>query len=105
MDKETLFAIKARLEALSTQWYIASRWKDKRSRHKKMHDAALAISTYADTLPPEVLGLFDTKVAPAALNTQFAGDDINKCIEVLEEQIRNNQSLCMINLMEEETYG
>ena len=90
MEKETLLTIKTRLESLSTQWYIASRWKDKRGRHKKMHEAAVAISTYADTLPPEVLGLFDTKVAPAALNAQFAGDDINKCIEVLEEEIRNN---------------
>lgn len=90
MDKETLLTIKTRLESLSTQWYIASRLKDKRSRHKKIHEAAVAISTYADTLPPEVLGLFDTKVAPAALNVQFAGDDINKCIEVLEELISNN---------------
>ena len=40
------------------------------------------------TLPPEVLGLFDTKVAPTALNSQFAGDDIAPCIIVLEEKIK-----------------
>ena len=39
-------------------------------------------------LPPVVLGLFDSKVAPAALNSQFAGDDIGPCIQVLEEKIK-----------------
>ena len=88
MNKELLIEIKNRLEELYTEWYIAKGWKDKRSRNKKIREASAAISRYAVTLPPEVLGLFDTKVACAALNPQFAGDDIGPCIKVLEEEIK-----------------
>lgn len=88
MNKELLIKIKNRLEDLHTKWYIAMSWKDKRSREKMIREASAAISRYADTLPPEVLGLFDTKVARAALNPQFAGDDIGPCIKVLEEEIK-----------------
>lgn len=87
MKKEYLLIIKNRLEELYLDWYTAQCCKDKRRRHKMIHDACVAISNYADTLPPEILGLFDTKVAPAALNVQFAGDDIADCIKVLDEMI------------------
>ncbi len=87
MDKKTLIKIKERLEELNIEWNIASNWKDKRSRHNKIREVSVAISNYADTLPPEVLGLFDIEVAPAAFNSQFAGEDIGKCIVVLEEMI------------------
>ena len=88
MDKELLIEIKNKLDELYTEWYIAKGWKDRRSREKKIREACAAISKYAMTLPPEVLGLFDSKVAPAALNSQFAGDDIGPCITVLEEKIK-----------------
>ena len=88
MGKNELLIIKRKLEELYTNWYIANGWKDKRSRDKKIREACSAISEYAKTLPPEVLGLFDTKVARAALNPQFAGDDIGPCIQVLEEKIK-----------------
>ena len=88
MEIDELLCIKKRLEELYTEWYIAKGWKDKRSREKKIREACSAISKYAMTLPPELLGLFDTKVAPAALNSQFAGDDIGPCIIVLEEKIK-----------------
>ena len=88
MEKDTLLIIKKRLEELYTQWYIASTWKDKRSRHRKIHEASVAISNYADTLPPEILGLFDVEVERGALNAQFAGDDIGPCIDVLEKRIK-----------------
>ena len=88
MNIDYLMLIKSRLEELHTKWYIASSCKDRRSRHKKMHEASVAISNYADTLPSELLGLFDTKVERAALNSQFAGDDIGPCIDVLEEIIK-----------------
>ena len=87
MDKNTLIKIKERLEELNIEWNIASNWKDKRNRQSKIREVSVTISNYADTLPPEVLGLFDIEVAPAALNSQFAGDDIGKCIVVLEEII------------------
>ena len=87
MEKDTLLRIKKRLEELHTQWYIASIWKDKRSRHRKICEASVAISNYADTLPPEILGIFDIEVARGALNAQFAGDDIGCCIDVLDEKI------------------
>lgn len=87
MDKETLLRIKKRLEELYTQWYIASTWKDRRSRRRKIHEVSVAISNYADTLPPDILGLFDTEVERGALNAQFAGDDIGHSIEVLENEI------------------
>ncbi len=88
MELESILAIRKRLEELQTDWYIANSWKDKRSRHRKIREASVAISNYADTLPPEILGLFDIKVASAALNSQFAGDDIGPCIDVLEEIIK-----------------
>jgi len=83
-----LLWIKKRLEELYTEWYIAKGWKDKRNREKKIREVCTAISEYAMTLPPEVLGLFDRKVAPAALNSQFAGEDIGPCIIVLENKIK-----------------
>lgn len=89
MEIERLLAIKQRLEKLQADWCIANSWKDKRSRHRKIREASVAISNYADTLPSEILGLFDIKVSPAALNSQFAGDDIGPCIEVLEELIQD----------------
>lgn len=88
MEIEELLLIKKRLEELYTEWYIAKGWKDKRSREKKIREACTAISEYAVTLPPEVLGLFDSKVAPDALNSQFASEDIGPCIIVLEEKIK-----------------
>lgn len=88
MNKELLLAIKNRLEELYTEWYTANRCKDLRSRDKRIRAACAAIGNYADTLPPEVLGLFDTKVARAALSPQFAGEDILPCIQVLEEKIK-----------------
>lgn len=88
MEIDDLILIKKRLEELYTEWYIAKGWKDRRSREKKIREACTAIGEYAMTLPPEVLGLFDTKVAPAALNSQFAGDDIGPCIIVLEDLIK-----------------
>ena len=88
MEIDELLWIKKRLEELYTEWYIAKGWKDRRSREKKIREACSAINKYAMTLPPEVLGLFDTRVAPAALNSQFAGDDIGPCIIVLEEKIK-----------------
>ena len=87
MDIEELLRIKKRLEELYTELYIAKGWTDRRSRDKKIREACTAISEYAETLPPEVLGLFDVNVAPAALNPQFAGDDIGPCIIVLEKKI------------------
>ena len=92
MNKDYLLLIKSRLEEMHTKWYIASTWKDKRSRHKKMHEVSVAISDYANTLPPEVLGLFDTKVERAALSSQFAGDDIGSCIDVLEDVIKEMEN-------------
>lgn len=91
MEIEELLRIKKKLEELYTKLYIAKGWTDRRSRDKKIREACAAISEYALTLPPEVLGLFDTKVAPAALNSQFAGDDIGPCIQVLEERIKELQ--------------
>ena len=91
MNKELLVEIKNRLEELHTEWYIAMGWKDKRSREKKIREASAVISRYAVTLPPEVLGLFDTKVARAALNPQFAGDDIGPCIKILDEIIKGKE--------------
>ena len=88
MEIDELLLIKKRLEELYTEWYIAKGWKDRRNREKKIREACSAISKYAMTLSPEILGLFDTKVAPAALNSQFAGDDIGPCIIVLEEKIK-----------------
>jgi len=87
MDLETLCTIKEKLYELYTNWYLANRSKDLRSRDKRIREACETISNYANTLPPEALGLFDTKVAPAALNPQFAGEDILPCIQVLEEKI------------------
>lgn len=88
MEKDTLLRIKKRLEELSAEWYTAVNWNDKRSRRRRMHDASIAISNYADTLPPEILGLFDIEVERGALNAQFAGDDIGPCIDVLEKKIK-----------------
>lgn len=88
MNKELLLTIKNRLEELHAEWHMANRCKDLRSRNKRIREACTAIGNYADTLPPEVLGLFDTEVARAALNPQFAGDDILPCIQVLEEKIK-----------------
>jgi hypothetical protein len=88
MDKDTLLRIKKRLEELSAEWYTAVNWNDKRCRRRRMHDASIAISNYADTLPPEILGLFDIEVERGALNAQFAGDDIGSCIDVLEKKIK-----------------
>lgn len=88
MEIEELLLIKKRLEELYTELYMAKGWKDRRSRERKIRDAYTAISEYAMTLSPEVLGLFDSKVAPAALNTQFASEDIRPCIIVLEEKIK-----------------
>ena len=79
---------KEKIGGIYTELYMAKGWKDRRSREKKIREVCSAISKYAMTLPPEVLGLFDTKVAPAALNSQFAGDDIGPCITVLEEKIK-----------------
>ena len=73
MDKVFLLMIKNRLEELYTEWYIANRCKDLRSRNKRIRDACVAIGNYADSLLPEVLGLFDTKVALSELSPQFAG--------------------------------
>ena len=53
---------------------MAQRTKDKRRISKAKQDACTAISVFAEALPPEVLGLFDSKVAPVALNPQFAGE-------------------------------
>ena len=88
MEKELLLTIKKRLEELYAEWYRANRCKDLRSRNKRIREACTAISNYAGTLPSEVLGLFDSKVARAALSPQFAGDDILPCIQVLEEKIK-----------------
>ena len=88
MEIDELLWIKKRLEEFYTEWYIAKGWKDKRSREKKIREVCTSISKYAMNLPPVVLGLFDSKVAPAALNSQFAGDDICPCIQVLEEKIK-----------------
>ena len=88
MEKDTLLRIKMRLEDLSVEWYTAVNWKDKRSRRRRMHDASIAISNYAETLPSEILGLFDVEVERGALNAQFAGDDIGPCIDVLDERIK-----------------
>lgn len=92
MEKDTLLRIKMRLEELSAEWYTAVNWKDKRSRRKRMHDVSVAISDYADTLPPEILGLFDIEIERGALNAQFAGDDIGPCIEVLEKIIKEKDN-------------
>lgn len=88
MEIDELLWIKKRLEELYTEWYIAKGWKDKRSREKKIREVCTAISKYAEKLPSEILGLFDSKVAPAALNSQFAGEDIGPCIIVLEDTIK-----------------
>lgn len=88
LTKDYLLEIKDRMNELYTQWYTASSWNDKRSREKKKREACVAISKYSETLPPEILGLFDSEVAYAALNPQFAGDDIGPCIRVLEKKIK-----------------
>ena len=88
MEIEELLLIKKRLEELYTELYMAKGWKDRRSRERKIRDACTAISEYAMTLSPEVLGLFDRKVALDALNSQFASEDIRPCIIVLEEKIK-----------------
>ncbi len=88
MEIEELLLIKKRLEELYTELYMAKGWKDRRSRERKIRNACTAISEYAMTLSPEVLGFFDSKVALDALNSQFAGDDICPCIQVLEEKIK-----------------
>lgn len=90
-----------RLEELSAEWYTAVNWKDKRSRRRRMHDAAIAISNYADTLPPEILGLFDVEVERGALNAQFAGDDIGPCIDVLDERIKELSNNLFNNIPQE----
>lgn len=88
MEKDILLRIKMRLEELSVEWYTAVNFKDKRSRRRRIYDTSLAISNYADILPPEILGLFDIEVKRGALNAQFAGDDIGPCIDVLDERIK-----------------
>ena len=80
--------IREKLWELYTSWYMAQRTNDKRRIPKANREACAAISAYAETLPPEVLGLFDSKVAPAALNSQFAGEDILPCIQILDEKIK-----------------
>lgn len=80
--------IREKLWELYTNWYMAQRTNDGRRKEKAIRDACTDISAYAETLPPEILGLFDTKVARAALNPQFAGDDILPCIHVLDDKIK-----------------
>ena len=89
MEKDTLLRIKKRLEELHTQWYIASIWKDKRSRHRKICEASVAISNYADTLPPEILGLFDIEVARGALigvGATFGVIQKQKKVQAMDEE-------------------
>ena len=90
MDRiEELKWIRQELNDLYANWYAAQRCNDKRRRNKMIREACAAISSYAKTLPSDVLGLFDAKVALDALCFQFAGDDIGRCIKVLDEEIKN----------------
>jgi len=88
MTKEELIYYKGRLEELSNNYGLACQTRDKRSLSKKKYDAQLAIYNFAQTLPSELLGMFDMEISPGALSVQFAGEDVDKCIKILEREIK-----------------
>ena len=76
MTKEELNNYKIELDKLYTNYYMATRTNDQRSLDKKKYDAQLAIYNFAQTLPSELLGMFDKEISPGALSVQFADEDV-----------------------------
>lgn len=73
------------LEELRIKLLLAESTTDKRRCDKCIREAKTAIADYARSLPSEVLGYLDTKVASSALNYQWVRDDIGPCIKALKE--------------------
>ena len=87
MTKELLLGVKTKLEDLYTSYYIALRTKDGRSREKNIREARQAISDYSQTIPTEVMDVFNREVGANALNFQHA-DDISDCLTILDKLIK-----------------
>ncbi len=88
ITKEQLIYYKDKLEELSNNYGLACQTRDKRSLSKRKYDAQMAIYNFAQTLPSELLGMFDMEIAPGALSVQFAGEDVDECIKLLEREIK-----------------
>lgn len=85
MEKIILDSIIEGLDRLYTDLLIAELTSDRRSTEKNIREAKQAISTYAQSLPQEVLGYLDTKVGSNALNYQWCATDIGRSISFLKE--------------------
>ena len=87
MNNNYLKAVKTRLEELRNDLYIAEKTKDKRSREKRIREAKLAISDFANTFPNELQGTLNVRVGGNSLSYKWVEGDINRCIEVIQEMI------------------
>lgn len=84
MEKIILDSIIEELDRLHTDLFFAEH-RDRRSKEKNIREVKQAISTYAQSLPQEVLGYLDTKVGSNALNYQWCAADIGRSISFLKE--------------------
>lgn len=85
MEKIILDSIIEELDRLYTDLLIAKHTLDRRRKEKNIREAKQAISTYAQSLPQEVLGYLDTKVGSNVLNYQWCATDIEASISFLKE--------------------
>lgn len=85
MDINYLETIIDDLKELRDMLYLAERTKDGRCREKRVREAKLKISSYAQLLTPEVAGYLEETVGTNALSFKWGNSDIDSCIRSLKE--------------------
>lgn len=89
MSKEELTDILRNLNSLYDNLLIAKGTTDKRSRAKRIRDAANEIRKYAACIPDELRILFGKRIGSNVLYGQHT-DDISECINIVKQLIVYN---------------
>lgn len=84
MEKEQLEIIFVRLEELNEELLLANNTKDRRRRDKAVRDAKMDIANYAESIPIELMEVFNNQIGANSLNYQHAGD-ISQCIDIVKK--------------------